>query len=141
MESHITMLMQLIDDASEHLPNNMYLEMCNTIKKVHDASINKPVRVQAPVMFTPVPAPAPMYFSVSNLTLSKHLLKSGEQKGDIIIARGNYFKVQRKCASHITLVPATHNSDNTFTFNKDLTFKYPTRDESILYTVAYRRSF
>ena len=132
------MLMQLIDDASEHLPNNIYLEMCNSIKKIHDASINKPVPVQAPVMFRPIPAP--MYFSVSNLILSKHLLKSGEEKGDIIIARGNYFKVQRKCASHITLVPATYNGDNTFTFNKDLTFKYPTRDESILYTVAYRRN-
>jgi hypothetical protein len=57
MQTYIENLMELIDDASIHLPSSIYMEMCSTIKKAYDALPKNQQVYQTADTIVPIPPP------------------------------------------------------------------------------------
>jgi hypothetical protein len=168
MQTHIEKLMELIDDASMHLPSSTYMEMCSTIKKAYDALPKNQQTYQTADTIIPIPPPGAVipqpdlltfvpvpplgavipqrlpprraaYIGVANWTATKTMLKSGSWKGDIILWDNRYCKVLRKCANYITIAPATMMPPNDFTFNIQQTIKVFC-NETTQFTIAFKRN-
>jgi hypothetical protein len=58
---HFNKLMNLIDKVSPVIPEGDYIEMCNTLKSLRDASMScpPPLRYEPTVVSTYVPIPPP----------------------------------------------------------------------------------
>ena len=138
MQTHIEKLMELIDDASMHLPSSTYMEMCSTIKKAYDAIVppGDVIPQRLPQLNIPIRA---AYIGVPNWTATKAMLKSGSWKGDIILWDNRYCKVLRKCANYITIAPATMMPPNDFTYNLQQTIKVFC-NETTQFTIAFKRN-
>jgi hypothetical protein len=150
MQTHIEKLMELIDDASMHLPNSTYMEICSTIKKAYDALPKNQQTYQTADTIVPIPPPRAVipqslppiraaYIGVSNWTATKATLKSGSRKGDIILWDNRYCKVLRKCANYITIAPATMMPPNDFTYNLQQSIKVFC-NETTQFTIAFKRN-
>jgi hypothetical protein len=158
MQTYIENLMELIDDASIHLPSSTYMEMCSTIKKAYDALPKNQQVYQTANAIVPIPPPGAVipqrlpqlnipiraayraaYIGVSNWTDTKATLKSGSWKGDIILWDNRYCKVLRKCANYITIAPATMMPPNDFTYDLQQTIKVFC-NETTQFTIAFHRN-
>jgi hypothetical protein len=139
MSSHIEKLMELIDNASQHIPNGTYVEMCDTIKKIYDAPHTHretypaadtivpipPRGVVMPTADTIVPIPPrgvvmptrSPYTSVPNIITTKAKVKSGPWKGDIITFDNKLYKVLRKTTTFLSVSLATPHPTDGFTFS------------------------
>ena len=155
MQTHIEKLMELIDDASMHLPNSTYMEICSTIKKAYDALPKNQQTYQTADTIVPIPPPRavipehsplvwrparPTYISVPpNSITTKATLKSGTYKGDIIIMNNQYYKVVRKNANYITIALATMTAPHEFSYSTRNTLKADC-NETTQFTIAFKRN-
>ena len=143
METHIQKLMELIDDASKHLPDGIYVDMCDTIKKIHTALPKKEITQPTADTIIPMPppgiiiAPRPVYVNV-NITATKGLLRSGTWKGDIITFNNNLYKVLRNTKTHIAVSLATQHPTEGFTFSLTATDRVYCSDDAP-HTIVFRR--